>query len=95
MKLGRSYWILWTAGAVSFAGDGIMFGALPLLAASITRDPRIVSLSEAAGNVGWLLLGLISGVMVDRWRRTSTMWIVDAVRAVLAGSSRPPCCPVW
>ncbi|MDX2967597.1 MFS transporter [Kribbella solani] len=85
MKLGRSYWILWTAGAVSFAVDGIMFGALPLLAASITRDPRIVSLSEAAGNVGWLLLGLISGVMVDRWRRTSTMWIVDAIRAVLAG----------
>jgi MFS family permease len=86
MKLGRPYWILWTAGAVSFAGDGIMFGALPLLAASITRDPRIVSLSEAAGNVGWLLLGLISGVMVDRWRRTSTMWIVDAIRAVIAGA---------
>lgn len=84
--LGRPYWILWTAGAVSYAGDGIMFGALPLLAASITRDPRIVSLSEAAANVGWLLLGLISGVMVDRWRRTTTMWIVDAIRAVVAGA---------
>nr|WP_238351638.1 MFS transporter [Kribbella shirazensis] len=84
--MGRPYWLLWTAGAISFAGDGIMFGALPLLAASITRDPRIVSLSEAAGNVGWLLLGLISGVMVDRWRRTSTMWIVDAIRAVVAGA---------
>ncbi|MEV5963298.1 MFS transporter [Kribbella sp. NPDC051952] len=85
-SLGRPYWILWTAGAVSYAGDGIMFGALPLLAASITRDPRIVSLSEAAANVGWLLLGLISGVMVDRWRRTTTMWIVDAIRAVVAGA---------
>ena len=38
---------------MSFAGDGIMFGALPLLAASITRDPRIVSLSEAVTNAGW------------------------------------------
>ncbi|TCC64381.1 MFS transporter [Kribbella pittospori] len=84
--LGRPYWVLWTAGAVSFAGDGIMFGALPLLAASITRDPRIVSLTEAAANVGWLLLGLISGVMVDRWRRTTTMWIVDTIRAVVAGA---------
>ncbi|TCC45924.1 MFS transporter [Kribbella capetownensis] len=84
--LGRPYWVLWTAGAVSFAGDGIMFGALPLLAASITRDPRIVSLTEAVTNVGWLLLGLISGVMVDRWRRTTTMWIVDAIRAVVAGA---------
>lgn len=85
-SLGRPYWILWTAGAISYAGDGIMFGALPLLAASITRDARIVSLSEAAANVGWLLLGLISGVMVDRWRRTTTMWIVDAIRAVVAGA---------
>lgn len=63
-----------------------MFGALPLLAASITRDPRIVSLTEAVTNAGWLLLGLISGVMVDRWRRTTTMWIVDAIRAVVAGA---------
>ena len=63
-----------------------MFGALPLLAASITRDPRIVSLTEAVAGVGWLLLGLVSGVMVDRWRRTTTMWIVDAIRAVVAGA---------
>jgi MFS family permease len=84
--LGRPYWTLWTAGAISFTGDGIMFGALPLLAASITRDPRIVSLTEAVAGVGWLLLGLVAGVMVDRWRRTTTMWIVDAIRAVVAGA---------
>ncbi|GAB2684220.1 MFS transporter [Kribbella swartbergensis] len=84
--LGKPYWVLWTAGAISFLGDGIMFGALPLLAASMTRDPRIVSLTEAVTGIGWLLLGLVSGVMVDRWRRTTTMWIVDAVRAVVAGA---------
>jgi MFS family permease len=83
--LGRPFWVVWCAGAVSFTGDGITFGALPLLAASFTRDPRIVSLSEAVAGAGWLLLGLVSGVMVDRWRRTSTMWIVDAFRAVVAG----------
>jgi MFS family permease len=84
--LGRPYWTLWTAGAISFLGDGITFGALPLLAASMTRDPRIVSLTEAVVGIGWLLLGLVSGVMVDRWRRTTTMWIVDAIRAVVAGA---------
>ncbi|MFI6675450.1 MFS transporter [Kribbella sp. NPDC050470] len=84
--LGRPYWVLWTAGAISFLGDGITFGALPLLAASLSRDPRIVSLTEAVTGVGWLLLGLVSGVMVDRWRRTTTMWIVDAIRAVIAGA---------
>ncbi|HEU4947401.1 MAG TPA: MFS transporter [Kribbella sp.] len=83
--LGRPYWVAWIAASVSFIGDGITFGALPLLAASITRDPRVVSLSEAVAGAGWLLLGLVSGVMVDRWRRTSTMWIVDTARAVLAG----------
>jgi len=83
--LGRPYWTAWTAGAVSFLGSGITFGALPLLAASLTRDPRIVSLSEAVSGAGWLLLGLASGVLVDRWRRTSTMWIVDTIRAVIAG----------
>jgi MFS family permease len=84
-SLGRPYWTVWIAASVSFIGDGITFGALPLLAASITRDPRIVSLSEAVAGAGWLLLGLVSGVMVDRWRRTSTMWIVDASRALIAG----------
>jgi MFS family permease len=84
--LGKPYWVLWTAGAISFLGDGITFGALPLLAASMSRDPRIVSLTEAVTGIGWLLLGLVSGVMVDRWRRTTTMWIVDAIRAVVAGA---------
>jgi hypothetical protein len=46
-SLGRPYWTVWIAASVSFIGDGITFGALPLLAASITGDPRIVSLSEA------------------------------------------------
>jgi hypothetical protein len=28
--LGRPYWTVWTAASVSFIGDGITFGALPL-----------------------------------------------------------------
>ncbi|MEU4196084.1 MFS transporter [Kribbella sp. NPDC026611] len=86
MKLGRPFLVILTAGVVSYLGDGITFGAIPLLAASMTHDARIVSLSEALSMGGWLLLGLVSGVMVDRWRRTSTMWIVDAIRAVVAGA---------
>lgn len=84
--LGRPYWLLLTADTASFVGEGIQFGALPLLAASLTRDPRLVSLTEVAAQSGWLLLGLISGVLVDRWRRTSVMWIVNAARAVVAAA---------
>jgi MFS family permease len=82
--LGRPYWVLLAADSASFVGEGIQFGALPLLAASLTLDPRLVSLTEVAAQSGWLLLGLISGVLVDRWRRTSVMWIVNAARAVVA-----------
>lgn len=84
--LGRTFWVMWAAATASFIGEGIQFGALPLLAASLTRDPRLVSLTEVASQSGWLLLGLISGVLVDRWRRTSVMWIVDSIRAVVAGA---------
>jgi MFS family permease len=84
--LGRTYWVMWAAASASFVGEGIQFGALPLLAASLTRDPRLVALTEVAAQSGWLLLGLISGVLVDRWRRTSVMWIVDTARAVVAGA---------
>jgi hypothetical protein len=32
--LGRTYWVMWAAASASFVGEGIQFGALPLLAAS-------------------------------------------------------------
>jgi hypothetical protein len=44
---GRSLATLLAAGAVSNLGDGVTLAAAPLLAASVTRDPR------AIGAVGW------------------------------------------
>jgi hypothetical protein len=35
-KLGRNYWRLWWANAVSSTGDGAFVAALPLLAVTIT-----------------------------------------------------------
>lgn len=76
---------MWTAASVSYLGDGVYYGAVPVLAASLTRDSRLISLVDALEMLGWLLLGLISGVLVDRWRRMTVMWHVDAVRAVIVG----------
>jgi MFS family permease len=81
--LGRVFWVVWWASTVSFVGDGVFYGAVPLLAASLTRDTRLVSLVDGLTMAGWLLLCLVSGVAVDRWRKTAVMWRVDAVRAVL------------
>lgn len=82
--LGRPFWVTWIAATISLIGDGLTIGALPLLAASLTRDPRLVSLTDAVTSLGWLLLGLLSGVVVDRYARLVLMWQVDAIRTVIA-----------
>jgi len=79
------FWVVWWSSTISYAGDGVFYGAVPLLAASLTRDARLVSLVDALTMAGWLLLCLVSGVAVDRWRKTAVMWRVDAVRAVILG----------
>src|SRR4051794_6742267 len=83
--LGRRFWVLWAAATVSVVGDGIYAGALPLLAARITHDPEAVSLTTVMSRAGWLFLGILSGVLVDRWSKTQVMWQVDALRAVVKG----------
>ena len=42
-RLGRYYWRLWWASTISSTGDGAFVAALPLLAVTITRDPRLVA----------------------------------------------------
>lgn len=85
VNLGASYHRLWSASAVSHLGDGVYLAALPLLAASLTRDPLLVSVVSATGWLPWLLFGLPAGALVDRWDRRRVMWRVDAARCVIVG----------
>lgn len=41
--LGAPFRYLWAATAAASVGDGIRLAALPLLAASLTADPLLVS----------------------------------------------------
>lgn len=84
-NLGAGYHKLWTAAVISNLGDGIFLTALPLLAATLTRDPLQVSVVFAAGWLPWLLLGLMSGALADRWDRRQMMWTVDAARFAVVG----------
>jgi MFS family permease len=84
--LGPDYHKLWTAAAVSNLGDGLFLTALPLLAASLTRDPLQVGIVGAAGWLPWLLVGPVSGALVDRWDRRQMMWTVDAARFAIVGA---------
>jgi MFS family permease len=83
--LGRRYRQLWAASTVSNLGDGVSLTAFPLLAASLTRDPVLVSLLGFTQYLPWLLFALVAGALVDRFDRRRTMWRVDTFRAGLIG----------
>ena len=82
-RLGRDYWRLWWANAISSTGDGAFVAALPLLAVTITRDPRLVSVVTAAIFLPWLLLSLPAGAVVDRYDRATLMWRAQTVQAAV------------
>jgi MFS family permease len=82
-RLGRHYWRLWWANTVSSTGDGAFVAALPLLAVTITRDPRLVSVVTAATYLPWTLLSLPAGVVVDRYDRATLMWRAQAAQAAV------------
>jgi MFS family permease len=82
---GSGFARLWAAQGASNAGDGVYGTALPLLAATLTRDPLLVSVVSFAEWLPWLLFGLLSGALLDRWDRRRVMWTVDAARFVVVG----------
>lgn len=82
-RLGPDYAKLWTAASVSYVGDGIYYTALPLLAATLTRDPLRIAAVEVAGQLPWLLFALPAGALVDRWDRRRILWLTDAYRSLI------------
>ncbi len=85
-RLGADYWRLWWANAISSTGDGAFVAALPLLAVTITRDPRLVAVVTAASYLPWMVLSLPAGAMVDRYDRAALMWRAQAVQAAVVAA---------
>ncbi|GAA1809364.1 MFS transporter [Planosporangium flavigriseum] len=84
-KLGPRFTLLWTASAISGLGDGVTMVAAPLLIASMTSSPLVVSGATFAATLPWLLFSLLSGGLVDRLDRRRVMVVVDWIRAVTIG----------
>src|SRR4029450_10530195 len=57
----------------------------PLLAASLTRDPRLVAGLAVPQRLPGLLFSLVSGALVDRLDRRLLMVRVDAARCLAVG----------
>ena len=84
-RLGSDFDKLTVAAGISNLGDGVMGAAFPLLVATITRDPVLVSGATLAGRLPWFLFALISGALVDRMDRRRVMVVTDLMRAVGVG----------
>ncbi|MGH2698953.1 MAG: MFS transporter [Actinomycetota bacterium] len=82
-KLGSNFYKLWVASAISNFGDGVRLTAIPLLAATLTRDPGLIAGVTFASTIPWLLFALMAGALVDRLDRRQTMWKMQVFRLLL------------
>jgi predicted MFS family arabinose efflux permease len=82
-RLGRSYRWLLASSLISNVGDGIALAAGPLLVASQTRDPLLVSMALLAQQLPNLLFGLPAGAIADRFDRRRIVAAVNLVRAAV------------
>ncbi|WP_211319782.1 MFS transporter [Quadrisphaera granulorum] len=72
---------LWASSSASALGTGLVLIAAPLLVATYSDDPVVVSAAFAVAWLPWLLFALPAGVLVDRVDRRRLLVVLDVVRA--------------
>jgi predicted MFS family arabinose efflux permease len=82
-RLGRSFRWLLSASIVNSIGDGVVIAAGPLLVASLTRDPFLVSLALLSEYLPVLLFGVLGGAAADRFDRRRMVVVVNVGRALV------------
>ena len=80
-RLGRSFRWLLSATLINNIGDGIALAAGPLLVASQTKDPFLVSMAVLAEYLPVLLFGVLGGAAADRFDRRRMVIVVNLGRA--------------
>jgi MFS family permease len=82
-RLGTGFRWLLASSVTTNIGDGILLAAGPLLVASETRDPLLVSAAVFLQQLPWLLFGLLAGAWSDRLDRRRVVQVVDLLRAAV------------
>lgn len=82
-RLGRDFRWLLSAAVINNVGDGIAIAAGPLLIASQTRDPLVVSMAALLQRLPFLLFGFFAGAVADRVDRRRIVVVVDLLRALV------------
>ncbi|NUR90975.1 MAG: MFS transporter, partial [Nonomuraea sp.] len=82
-RLGTGFRWLLASSWLTNLGDGVAAAAGPLLIATLTRDPLMISLSALVSWAPPLLFGLYAGVLSDRLDRRAIVLVANAVRALV------------
>ena len=82
-RLGSGFRWLLASTIVNNVGDGVAIAAGPLLVASQTRDPFLVSMALLMEYLPSLLFGVVGGVAADRFDRRRMVVVVNLGRAIV------------
>jgi predicted MFS family arabinose efflux permease len=82
-RLGRSFRLLLASSLITNTGDGVALAAGPLLVASQTRDPLLVSMALLSQSLPALLFGVLAGAVADRVDRRRVISLVNLGRSIV------------
>lgn len=82
-SLGVTFNKLWSAAMFSKFADGLAGAAIPLLAASLTRDPVLIAIQSNMMLLPWLFLAIPLGALLDRLNRRLAMLLVQLSRVLI------------
>lgn len=85
-SIGRDFRLVWMSVVVSSTGDGMFITAFPLLAATLTTDPRLIAGVTIASRLPWLLLSVFTGAIADRMDRRRLLIGADVARCLVVGA---------
>ncbi|AQZ61601.1 MFS transporter [[Actinomadura] parvosata subsp. kistnae] len=82
-RLGTGFRWLLASSWLTNLGDGLAAAAGPLLIATLTRDPLMISLAALVGWAPPLLFSLYAGVLSDRHNRRTIVLTANVARALV------------
>lgn len=82
----RTFTLLWTGQFVSTIGDALLIAGAGILIFQRTNSALSVGLMAAATIAPALVVGLIAGVVVDRYDRKRIMLAADLLRALIVAT---------
>jgi len=85
-SLGATFNKLWSAAMFSKFADGLVGAAIPLLAATLTRDSVLISIQANMMLLPWLFFAIPIGALMDRLNRRLSMLLVQGTRVAIGAT---------